>query len=214
MSGTEIKDKRVKLILAGLRELYPDAGCALEHKNIFELLAATILSAQCTDERVNKITPGLFAKYPDPASMAEAEPEDIEKIIRSAGFYKSKARSLKEASAAIVKNFGGKVPRTMEELISLRGVARKTANVVMGTGYGIAAGIVVDTHVKRLSFRLGFSSDGDPVKIEKTLMKLVPKDMWIWLSHALIMHGRGPCGARRPRCGECGLSALCPKKGL
>jgi len=197
-----------------LKKAYPDADCSLDHKSPFELLAATILSAQCTDERVNKVTPALFRKYPGPAEMAAAPIKDLEELVHSTGFYKNKALSIKEASAAIVKNFGGKVPRSMDELLTLRGVARKTANVVLGSAYGIAAGVVVDTHVKRVAFRLGLTGETDPGKIEQDLMRLIPKADWIWFAHSLVLHGRAACDARKPRCGECPLKKLCPRKGL
>ncbi len=197
-----------------LRRAYPDADCSLDHQNPFELLAATILSAQCTDQRVNLVTPALFKKYPDPAGMARAPLADLEKLVRSTGFYKHKALSLKEAARAITENFGGEVPRSMDELLTLRGVARKTANVVLGSAYGIAAGVVVDTHVKRLAFRLGLTAETDPGKIEADLMKALPKKEWIWFAHALVLHGRAVCGARKPLCENCPLKKLCPRKGL
>lgn len=201
-------------IISVLKEAYPHADCALEHRNVFELLVATILSAQCTDGRVNKTTPALFKKYPDAAAMAEAPLEDLELLIKPTGFYRSKALSIKEASKRITEVFGGVIPKDKEKLMTLRGVAGKTANVVLGTGYGIASGIVVDTHVKRLSFRLGLTKETDPVKIEAALIKKVQQKDWIWFSHALILHGRGPCNARKPDCEKCQLSALCPKKGI
>jgi endonuclease-3 len=197
-----------------LRKTYPEAHCSLDHQDPFQLLAATILSAQCTDERVNKVTPWLFKKYPGPAEMAAAPLKDLESLVRSTGFYKNKALSLQQASAALVAGFGGRVPRTMEELLTLRGVARKTANVVLGSAYGIAAGVVVDTHVKRLAFRMGLTRHTDPVKIERDLMAAVPKKDWIWFAHALVLHGRALCGARKPLCGDCPLNKLCPKKGV
>lgn len=201
-------------IISALKKSYPDADCALEHRNVFELLVATILSAQCTDERVNKTTPALFSRYPDAAAMAQAPLEDIEKLIKPTGFYHSKALSLKEASKRITEVFGGIIPRDKEKLMTLRGVAGKTANVVLGSGYGIASGIVVDTHVKRLAFRLGLTQETDPVKIEAVLVKKIPQKDWIWFSHALILHGRGPCNARKPDCAGCSLNLLCPRKGI
>lgn len=201
-------------IISTLKKMYPNAGCSLVHKNVFELLIATILSAQCTDERVNKVTPELFKKYPDAKEMANADITDLERLIHSTGFYKHKALSLKEASQKIVKDFNGKVPNTKEELLTLRGVADKTANVVMGTGYAIASGIVVDTHVKRLSFRMGFTKQTVPEKIEKELISIVDKSDWIWFSHALILHGRASCNAKKPQCDECAITAFCPKKGI
>jgi len=201
-------------IISILKKSYPGADCSLRHRGAFELLAATILSAQCTDERVNRVTPALFKKYPGPAEMAEAPLPDLEKLVHSTGFYKNKALSLKEASKAIISGFGGKVPRTMEELLTLRGVARKTANVVLGSAYGIAAGVVVDTHVKRVAFRLGLTAATDPVKIEEDLMKALPRTDWIWFAHALVLHGRAVCAARSPRCEACPLDRVCPKKGV
>ena len=206
--------ERENKIIDGLKKLYPDAGCELNHGNVFELLVATILSAQCTDERVNKTTPALFAKYPDAAAMAAAPVEDLETIIRPTGFFRSKALSIKEASRKITEDFGGEIPKDKEKLMTLRGVAGKTANVVLGSGYGIASGIVVDTHVKRLAFRLGLTQETDPVKIEAVLVKKIPQKDWIWFSHALILHGRGPCNARKPDCAGCSLNLLCPRKGI
>ncbi len=204
----------VKALLKALKKSYPRACCSLDHRSPFELLAATILSAQCTDERVNLVTPALFKKYPGPAEMAKAPLQDLERLVHSTGFYKNKALSLREASRGIVENFGGRVPKTMDELLTLRGVARKTANVVLGSAYGIAAGVVVDTHVKRLAFRLGLTKETDPGKIEQDLMKAVPREDWIWFAHALVLHGRAVCDARRPLCGDCPVAGLCPKKGV
>lgn len=204
----------IKAVIRGLKKSYPQAGCSLDHRSPFELLMATILSAQCTDERVNMVTPALFKKYPGPAQLAAAPLPDIESLVRSTGFYKNKARSLKEASRSITQNFGGEVPRDMEELLTLRGVARKTANVVLGSAYGIAAGVVVDTHVKRLAFRLGMTKETDPVKVEAALMKAVPKPDWIWFAHALVLHGRAVCNARKPLCERCPLAPACPKNGV
>ncbi len=206
--------KTIAAMLKILKKSYPDATCSLNHVNPFELLAATILSAQCTDERVNLVTPALFKKYPGPAAIAKAPLKDLELLVHSTGFYKNKALSIKEASAAIVKNFGGKVPKSMDELLTLRGVARKTANVVLGTAYGIAAGVVVDTHVKRVAFRLGLTKETDPGKIEQDLMSLIPKADWIWFAHSLVLHGRAECDARKPLCKECPLQKLCPKNGV
>jgi endonuclease-3 len=201
-------------LLKALKKTYPEAYCSLDHRSPFELLMATILSAQCTDERVNLVTPALFKKYPGPAEMAAAPLADLEKLVHSTGFYKNKALSLKEASASIIKEFGGKVPRTMDELLTLRGVARKTANVVLGSAYGIAAGVVVDTHVKRLAFRLGLTKHTDPGKIEVDLMRAVPQADWIWFAHALVLHGRAVCDARKPLCASCPLLKLCPQNGV
>ncbi|HAH31926.1 MAG TPA: endonuclease III [Elusimicrobia bacterium] len=203
-------NKTITEIIKILKTSYPRAGCSLGHKNPFELLIATILSAQCTDERVNIVTPALFKKYPGPAEMAAAPLKALETLIRSTGFYHSKALSIKEASRGVADDFGGKVPAEMEKLLALRGVARKTANVVLGSAYGIAEGVVVDTHVRRLAFRLGLTKETDPVKIERDLMAGIPKPDWIWFAHALVLHGRAVCGARKPLCAECPLAALCP----
>jgi len=203
---------RVHKILAKLDEAYPAATCALRHENPFQLLVATILSAQCTDERVNMVTPSLFAKYPDAKAFAYANPKDIENEIRSTGFYRNKTKSILGASKKIVEEFHGHVPKTMEELLTLPGVARKTANVVLGCAFGIASGIVVDTHVQRLSGRLDLSRNTDPKKIELDLMQVIPQDRWILFSHQLIWHGRRICQARKPKCIECTLEPLCYSK--
>ncbi len=205
---------RVRAIVEQLRELYPDAKCALDYATPLQLLIATILSAQCTDERVNKVTPVLFAAYPDAAALASAEQAAIETIIHSAGFFRNKAKAIREACADIVKKHGGQVPRTIDELTALRGVGRKTANVVLGNAYGINAGVVVDTHVTRLSNRLGFTQESDAVKIEYALMPLVPQEHWTLLSHWLILHGRAVCNARKPVCSACALASHCPKIGV
>jgi endonuclease-3 len=189
---------------------YPDAACALDYRNPFELLCATILSAQCTDARVNLVTPVLFARYPTPEALARAKPSEVEAIIRPTGFFRNKTRSLIGMAQALVADFGGRVPQTMEELRKLPGVGRKTANVILGNAYGINEGITVDTHVTRLSRRLGLTRHDDAVKIEFDLMPLFPRDHWALISHLLIFHGRQVCIARRPRCGECVLSDLCP----
>ena len=199
-----------KAILKILKEAYPEADCALVHDNPLQLLLATILSAQCTDKRVNIVTRDLFKKYKSARDFARAGLPDIENVIRSTGFYKQKAKSIKETCRILEERHGGKVPRTMEELTALRGVARKTANVVLGTAYGIAAGVVVDTHVMRLSKRLGLTKHDDPVKIERDLMKAVPQGDWIWFSHALISHGRQICKAPNPQCQVCPLNRVCP----
>ena len=200
-------------ILRGLKKWYPNPQCALTHTTPFQLLIATILSAQCTDERVNQVTPLLFKEFPTAEQLAKAPLPRVETIIRSTGFFRQKAKSLVLASRLLMDQHGGKVPRTMEALLALRGVARKTANVVLGTGFGIAAGVVVDTHVKRLSKRLGLTSETDPVKVEKDLMKKIPSSDWIWLSHALITHGRQICTAIKPDCAACPLNKLCPSAG-
>ena len=197
-------------ILSLLKEAYPDARCALEHRNAYELLCATILSAQCTDARVNMVTPALFARYPTPFELARAKPADVEEIIKSTGFFRNKTRSLIGMAQAVVADHGGEVPRTMEELRQLPGVGRKTANVVLSNAYGTNEGVTVDTHVTRLSRLLGLTRDTDPVKIEEDLMRLYPREDWGILSHLLIFHGRQVCIARRPRCGECVLARLCP----
>lgn len=201
-------------VLKLLPKYYPDAHCALDHKNAFELLIATILSAQCTDERVNIVTKGLFAKYPTPEKMAKAKQEDLEELIRSAGFYKNKAKNIKACSQALVEKHHGQVPDKMEDLVNLAGVGRKTANVVLGNAFDIASGIVVDTHVTRLSNRLGWVKGEDAVTIEKRLCEFVPKDHWIKLSHELIFHGRQICKARKPLCERCFLLEHCPQKGV
>jgi len=204
--------ERVAAILDGLRKLYPNVVCALTHKNAWQLTVATTLSAQCTDVRVNMVTPELFKTFPNPKALSEASLPAIEEIIRTTGFFRNKAKSIKGAAAMLVKDFGGKVPKTMEELLLLPGVARKTANVVLGSWFGIADGIVVDTHVMRLSQRLELTKETAPVPIERDLVKIIPKDRWIQFSHELIHHGRQVCVARKPRCVECGIEPLCNAK--
>jgi len=203
---------RVAEILQGLDRMYPDATCALTHRTPWELLVATILSAQCTDKRVNEVTPGLFARYPTPADFAAVRPEVLAKDIRSTGFFNNKAKSITGAARKIMSDFGGQVPRTIEELLTVPGAARKTANVVLGTAYGIASGVVVDTHVTRIARRLDLTKQSDPVKIERDLMKIVPQEKWILFSHQVIHHGRAICTARSPRCGECLLETVCYSK--
>lgn len=203
---------RVAAILAKLDEAYPSATCELNHSNAFQLVIATILSAQCTDVRVNQVTPSLFKKYPTPEAFAHANPAELEQEIRPTGFFRNKTKSIIGASKAIVNEFGGQVPRTMEEMLTLPGVARKTANVVLGTAYGIASGVVVDTHVQRLSQRLNLTRNDDPKRIEQDLMKIIPKEKWIQFSHQLIWHGRRVCAARKPKCVECNLEPLCKSK--
>ena len=203
-------EPRARLALRRLKKAYPDSACGLVHDNPFRLLAATILSAQCTDVMVNKVAPALFAAYPDAPAMARADQEKLEALIRPTGFYRNKAASLIACSRVIVEQHGGEVPRTMEELTALRGVARKTANVVLGNAFGKNIGIVVDTHVKRLSCRLGFSSQGSPDRIEQELMPLFPRKDWTLLSHLLIDHGRAVCPSRKPKCGKCILADICP----
>ncbi len=201
-------------ILKRLRATYPDAQCALHHRNPFELLCATILSAQCTDARVNMVTPLLFDRYPTPQMLAAARPEEVERIIMSAGFFRNKTKSLIGMAQALVADHGGRVPRTMEQLRTLPGVGRKTANVILGNAFGINEGITVDTHVARLSKLLGLTRHDDPVKIEQDLMPLFPRSDWALVSHLLIFHGRQVCIARRPRCGACVLADLCPSARL
>ena len=196
--------------IARLKSAYPDARTALEWSNPLELLVATILSAQTTDIRVNAVTPDLFAKYPTAADYAEAEPAELEEDIRPTGFFRNKAKSLQGMARALVKDHGGEVPRTMEELVALPGVGRKTANVVLGNAFSIDEGVVVDTHVRRLSNRLGFTSHNDPEKIEQDLVRTVPKSDWTVFSHLLILHGRSVCKARKPACEDCVVNDLCP----
>lgn len=204
--------RRVNAILAKLDEAYPRANCALAHEDPFQLLVSTILSAQCTDERVNQVTRTLYQKYPTPAAFAYASPRELEQEIRPTGFFRNKTKSIMGASRKILEEFGGCVPRSMEEILTLPGVARKTANVVLGTAYGIAAGVVVDTHVTRLARRLDLTRHTDPKKIELDLMKVIPREKWILFSHQLIWHGRRTCQARKPRCAECNLEPLCYSK--
>jgi endonuclease-3 len=211
-----IFDKKQKTleIIRRLKKEYPDAHCELIHSNAFELLVATILSAQCTDERVNIVTANLFRKYRKPQDYLEVAPEELEQDIRSTGFFRNKAKSIRGASLKINENFGGEIPQTMEELLTLDGVARKTANVVLGNAFGIASGVVVDTHVLRVSQRLGLTEEIMPEKIEKDLQEIVPKKDWIMFPHWLIAHGRKICQARKPKCAECVLENLCPSSRL
>ena len=192
-----------------LDEAYPAATCELQHENPFELLISTILSAQCTDTRVNQVTETLFKKYPSPEAFAYATPRELEQDVRPTGFFRNKTKSIMGASKAIVEQFGGRVPRTMEEMLTLPGVARKTANVVLGTAYGIPSGVVVDTHVQRLSERLDLSRNSEPKKIEQDLMGVIPQESWILFSHQLIWHGRRVCQARKPKCAACNLERIC-----
>jgi endonuclease III len=203
---------RVRAILDGLDRAYPDATCELRHENAWQLLIATIMSAQCTDAVVNIVTEVLFQKYPTPKELAYANPSDIEQIIRPTGFFRNKTKSIIGASKKIVEEFGGEVPRTMEQLLTVPGAARKTANVVLGTAFGIASGVVVDTHVMRLSGRLDLTKHTEPKKIELDLMKIIPQDRWIKFSHQLIWHGRRVCVARKPRCIDCNLEKICYSK--
>jgi endonuclease-3 len=208
------KAARARTILGRLKREYPDARCALHHGDAYQLLVATILSAQCTDARVNMVTPAFFARYPSPEALARADRGEVEGIIRSTGFFRNKARSLIGMAQALVADHRGEVPRTMEELRVLPGVGRKTANVVLGNAYGINEGVTVDTHITRLSRLLGLTRHDDPVKIEQDLMPLFPREDWALLSHLLIFHGRQVCIARRPRCPECVLADLCPSAAV
>jgi len=206
------RKERVAEILRLLDRMYPAATCALDHHNPWELLVATILSAQCTDKRVNEVTPGLFAKYPTPADFAAVKPEVLANDIRSTGFFNNKSKSIVGAAKKVISDFGGKVPRTMEEMLTIPGAARKTANVVLGTAYGIAAGVVVDTHVQRIAGRLDLTKHTEPGKIEQDLMKIIPRDRWILFSHQIILHGRALCAARKPKCAACELNSVCYAK--
>ena len=208
-SASPLAPQRIRAILDILRKTYPGAVCALHHRNAWELTVATILSAQCTDVRVNLVTPELFKAFPTPKAMAAASLPELEELIRTTGFYRNKAKSIKGAAKVVVEKFGGKVPQTMEEILELPGVARKTGNVVLGSWFKIPSGIVVDTHVMRLSRRLELTTQTSPEKIEQELMKIIPKDSWIDFSHELIYHGRQICIARKPRCVDCTLEKLC-----
>jgi len=208
------KKERTAEIIKRLKKAYPDAHCALNHTNPFELLIATILSAQCTDRQVNIVTADLFRKFRKPQDYLDVSQEELEKEIRSIGFFRSKAKNIRAASEKIITEFGGKVPDSMDELLRLNGVGRKTANVVLGNAFGIASGVVVDTHVERLSQRLGLTKNKTPDKIERDLEKLVPKKDWVIFSHWLIFHGRQICQARKPKCTECVLGDICPSYKL
>ncbi len=201
-------------VLRALADLYPTVACGLDYRNGFELLVATVLSAQCTDARVNKVTPALFARYPDPEALAVADVPEVEQLVYTTGFFRAKARNLVSLASALVEHHGGIVPSRLEELVALPGVGRKTAHVVLGNAFAIASGVVVDTHVKRLSFRLGLTSRVDPVLIERELGAIIPRKHWINFSHRLIAHGRAACLAIRPRCPTCQLAAICPKIGV
>ena len=206
----QVRADRVKKILPVLKKTYPQAKCSLDHANPLELLVATILSAQCTDERVNIVTKSLFKKYRDARAYAAASQEELEKDIQSTGFFRNKAKSIRAMAAALIEKHGGEVPRTMDELTALAGVGRKTANVVLGNAFGMNVGVTVDTHVTRLSQRLGLTKHTDAVKIEQDLIPIVPQADWAIWSHLLIYHGRAICQARKPKCGECGLREWCP----
>jgi endonuclease-3 len=212
MDPAELRRQARRLVRLLARQ-YPDAQCALHYDNPLQLLIATILSAQCTDVRVNQITPALFARYPDARAFAESRPRDLEKAIQSSGFFRNKARNIRACCQTLLEKHGGKVPDTMEELVPLPGIGRKTANVVLGSAFG-QPGITVDTHVRRLSRRLGLTTNLDPEKIERDLMALFPKKEWTNLSHRLIQHGRRVCQARKPDCGRCALATICPKIGV
>jgi endonuclease-3 len=209
-SPTARERERAQEVITRLRQLYPDARCSLNFTTPLELLVATVLSAQCTDERVNAVTVALFKKYQRAADYAQAQPEELEQDIKQTGFYRNKAKHIREAARLLAERHGGVVPKTMSELLSLPGVARKTANVVMGNAYGIVEGVVVDTHVGRLARRLGITQSEDPVMVEQDLMALFPQEDWLALSHLLIYHGRAICQARRPLCEECILTDICP----
>lgn len=208
-TANPLNPPRVAAILDALRQTYPGVVCALNHKNAWELTVATILSAQCTDVRVNMVTPALFKIFPTPKAMAAASLPELEELIRTTGFFRNKAKSIQGAARVLVEEFGGKVPQTTEEILRLPGVARKTGNVVLGSWYGIAVGVVVDTHVLRLSRRLELTREVTPEKVEQDLMKIIPQDRWIAFSHELIHHGRQICVARTPKCADCTLERLC-----
>lgn len=208
------RKKQAQGVLRGLRKLYPDAHCELDFKTPLELIVATILSAQCTDKRVNLVTPHLFKKYRSAADYAKADLATLESEIRTTGFYRNKALAIREMARALVEKHRGEVPKTVEALLELRGVARKTANVVLGTAYGLPEGVVVDTHVKRVAYRLGLTDEKDPERIERDLMAVVPRKDWIFFGHAMIWHGRRVCFAVSPNCPGCLLNKICPKRGV
>ncbi len=210
----EAKAARVRKLLAALQRTYPEAHCELDHRSPLQLLVSTILSAQCTDKRVNMVTPALFKRFPTARDFAAADLAEIEQLIKSTGFFRNKAKNIQACCCKLVERHGGDVPRTMDELTALAGVGRKTANVVLGNAFGINVGVVVDTHVSRLSQRLGMTGETTPEKIEQALMKLVPRDQWALLSHWLIWHGRRRCFARKPDCANCELASLCPRVGV
>jgi endonuclease-3 len=210
MTATE----RAPLIFSRLRARYPTTVPALVHRDAWELLVATVLAAQCTDARVNMVTPNLFGRWPGPAELAQATQEELEDVVHSTGFFRNKAKNLIGAAGRIMEHFGGRVPATLEELTSLPGVARKTANIVLSNSFGINEGIAVDTHVTRLAYRLGLTDSNDAVRIERDMMPLFPQEQWGEINHLLVNHGRDTCPARKPRCPECGLADICPKRGL
>jgi endonuclease-3 len=208
----DLAPDRIATILKALDEAYPEAVCALNHRSPWELLVATILSAQCTDVRVNMVTPELFRRFPTPAAMAKATLPELEDLIRTTGFYRNKAKSIQGAARKIISDFGGQVPQTLAELITIPGAARKTANVVLGVAFGKAEGVVVDTHVFRIARRLGLATGETPQEVEKELMRILPQDRWIAFSHQIIHHGRQVCEARKPKCNQCNLEPLCRSK--
>lgn len=214
VESSEDRHKQARRVWTLLSKHYPDAECALHHNDAFQLLAATILSAQCTDERVNRVTPELFRRFPTPQRLAKASQSDVEKIVQSCGFFRAKATNLRGMAQGLVRDFDGEVPQSLAELITLPGVGRKTANVVLGTVFGIASGVVVDTHVQRITRLLGLSEGNSPEAIERDLMQLLPKKEWVNYSHRLIHHGRRVCIARRPKCTDCPLLKVCDRTGL
>jgi endonuclease III len=213
MKPTPAIKQRAQRLSRGLAKLYPDAHCALHHENALQLLVATILSAQCTDTRVNLVTPALFARYPDAQAFADADPRELETAIQSTGFFRNKAKNIQACCKILIEKHGGKVPGTMEELVPLPGVGRKTANVILGNAFGVP-GITVDTHVRRLSNRMGLTRHQDPIKIERDLMEIIPEKDWTMFSHRMIFHGRQVCFARKPNCAGCLLAKDCPKIGV
>ena len=214
MSEPIASPQYVAEVIARLRAAHPDAHCALDYATPLQLLAAVILSAQCTDERVNLTTPALFARYPTAEALAAADPDELEAIVRPTGFYRNKARFLRQTAARLLTEYNGEVPSEMAALLTLPGVARKTANVVRGEVFGLADGVTVDTHVKRLSARLGLTAETDPVKVERDLMAVIPRDSWIEIAHLLIWHGRRVCTARKPDCPACSLNDICPSSSV
>jgi endonuclease-3 len=214
MAAPATAKRHAAKIVKRLKAAYPDATCALRHENAYQLLVATILSAQCTDERVNMVTPALFKRYPNIRAMAQAEQNELEEIIKSTGFFRAKAKNLRGCCQRLVAEYGGKVPQDLASMITLPGVGRKTANVVLGTAFGIPTGVVVDTHVSRVTYRLGLTSEKDPIKIERDLMAKLPENEWIDFAHLIIQHGRRICKARKPLCEQCFLEKLCPRIGV
>ena len=212
--SAKARRERAARIYQLLVECYPAAHCALHHRNPYELAVATILSAQCTDERVNKVTPALFERYPEAEDLAGARRSDVEELIHSTGFFRNKAKNLIGMATAVTEKHGNELPRTMKALVALPGIGRKTANVILGNAFGLDEGVVVDTHVKRLAGRMRFTRFPDPIRVERDLMKLFPRENWTLLAHLLIFHGRQVCAARKPRCGECALSRLCPSSSV